>query len=275
MRNCVRIPIAASFFLLALPVFAQPGAPKPPEGPAPRLNGKPDLSGLWQRPYVPDMTVTTPDGKTQVADPSLPNDPATENMKGRKGQALPPRKVLPFTEWGKAQWESYDAAKGDYTGSCLPFGLMRSMNSPDPIQIMQSDQYLSLLYEQNTWFKVFPLDGRKHRDIVPTWFGDSVGHWEGDTLVVDTVNFNGKTRLDTTGHPHSDQIRIVERFQRTDLGHVAYEVTVNDPKTFTRPWKNTRVFTLRPDWEIMEYSCEENNKDFLEGHIKGGVNPGK
>jgi len=269
------MPIAASLFLLALPAFAQPGAPKPPEGPAPRLNGKPDLSGLWQRPYVPDMTVTTPDGKTQVADSSLPNDPATENMKGRNGQPLPPRKLLPFTEWGKTQWESYDAAKGDYTGSCLPFGLMRSMNSPDPIQIMQSDQYLSLLYEQNTWFKVFPLDGRKHRDIVPTWFGDSVGHWEGDTLVVDTVNFNGKTRLDTTGHPHSDQIHIVERFQRADLGHIAYEVTVNDPKTFTRPWKNTRIFTLRPDWEIMEYSCEENNKDFLEGHIKGGINPGK
>jgi hypothetical protein len=275
MTNRVRMPIAASLFLLALPVFAQPGAPKPPEGPAPRLNGKPDLSGLWQRPYVPDMTVTTPDGKTQVADPSLPNDPATENMKGRNGQPLPPRKLLPFTEWGKTQWEAYDAAKGDYTGRCLPFGLMRSMNSPDPIQIMQSDQYLSLLYEQNTWFKVFPLDGRKHRDIVPTWFGDSVGRWEGDTLVVDTVNFNGKTRLDTNGHPHSDQLHIVERFQRADLGHINYEVTVNDPKTFTRPWKNTRIFTLRPDWEIMEYSCEENNKDFLEGHIKGGINPGK
>jgi hypothetical protein len=263
---------AAALFLAALPLVAQP-APKPPEGPAPKLNGKPDFSGLWQRPYVPDMTVTSADGKTQVADPTLPNDPKTENQKGRNGQAVPPRKLLPFTEWGKQQWEAYDAAKGDYTGSCLPFGLMRSMNSPDPIQIMQSNEFLSLLYEQNTWFKVFPLNGAKHRDIVATWFGDSVGHWEGDTLVVDTVNFNGRTRLDTNGHPHSDQLHIIERFQRPDLGHINYEVTVDDPKTFTRPWKNTRVFTLRPDWTIMEYSCEENNKDFLEGHIRGGENP--
>ena len=112
MRNRVRLPIAACFFLVAVPAFAQP-APKPPEGPAPRLNGKPDFSGLWQRPYVPDMTVTSPDGKTQVADASLPNDPATENMKGRNGNPLPPRKLLPFTEWGKQQWEAYDAAKGD------------------------------------------------------------------------------------------------------------------------------------------------------------------
>jgi hypothetical protein len=236
--------------------------PKPPEGPAPTLNGKPDFSGLWQRPYVPDMSVTSPDGKTQVADASLPDDPKVKN-----------HKVLPFTDWGKKQWEAYDPANGDYTGGCLPFGLMRSMNSPDPIQIMQSDKFLSLLYEQNTWFKVLPLDGRKHRDIVATWFGDSVGHWDGDTLVVDSVNFNGKTRLDTIGHPHSDQVHYIERFRRTDLGHIAYEVTVDDPKTFTKSWKNTRIFTLRPDWEIMEYSCEENNKDFLEGHIKGGVVP--
>ncbi len=255
---------SASLSLVALSMAFAQRAPEPPTGPAPKLNGKPDLSGLWQRPYTPDMTVTARDGKTQVADASLPDDPKA-----------PGHKLLPFTDWGKQMWESYDAAKGDYTGSCLPFGLMRSMNSPDPIQIMQSDKYVSLLYEQNTWFKVFPIDGRKHREQVPTWFGDSVGRWDGDTLVVDTVNFNGKTRLDTIGHPHSDQLHIIERFTRTDLGHIAYEVTIDDPKTFTRPWKNTRIFTLRPDWEIMEYSCEENNKDFLEGHIKGGLNPGK
>jgi len=258
--------LAAAFALLSytpVPAAAQGrGGPKPPEGPAPKLNGKPDLSGLWQRPYTPDMTATARDGKTQVADPGV-----TEPDPSKKGQ-----KMLPFTAWGKQQWDAYDAAKGDYTGSCLPFGLMRSMNSPDPIQIMQSDQYVALLYEQNTWFKVIPIDGRPHRDQEPTWFGDSVGHWEGDTLVVDTINFNGKTRLDTNGHPHSDQLHIIEKFTRTDLGHIAYEVTIDDPKTYTRPWKNTRIFNLRPDWQIMEYSCEENNKDFLEGHIKGGIN---
>ena len=107
-----------------------------------------------------------------------------------------------------------------------------------------------------------------HRDGIATWFGDSVGHWEGDTLVVDTVNFNGKTRLDTIGHPHSDQLHLTQRFSRPDLGHITYEVIVDDPKTFTKPWRNVRTLTLRPDWEMMEYSCEENNKSLWEGRIK-------
>jgi hypothetical protein len=216
---------------------------QPPVGPAPRTSsGKPDLSGVWQKPYVPDMTK---DGRDQ------------------KGAA-----ELPFTPWGEAEWKKYDASDGDYTGACLPFGLTRSMNTPEPVQIMQSDAYLALLYEQNSWFKVVPIDGRRHRDGIDTWFGDSVGHWEGDTLVVDTVNFNGRTRLDTVGHPHSDQLHVVERYSRVDRGHLGYEVTIDDPRTFTKSWKNTRTFTLRPDWEIMEYSCEENNKSLWEGRIK-------
>ena len=208
--------VIAVALLAGLSLASAQSVPPAPSGPAPKLNGKPDLSGLWQRPYTPDMTATSRDGKMQVADPTLPVDPKNEN-----------RRLLPYTDWGKQQWESYDAAKGDYTGSCLPFGLMRSMNSPDPIQIMQSDKYVALLYEQNTWFKVIPIDGRKHRDQVATWFGDSVGRWEGETLVVDTINFNGKTRLDTNGHPHSDQLHITERFTRTDAGHIAYEVTID------------------------------------------------
>ncbi len=270
------VGIAALGFAMLAPVAAsaQGRGPKPPEGPAPHLNGKPDFSGLWQRPYVPDMSVTTRNGD-QVADPSLPDAKTPEGEGARKGPPGPPRKELPFTEAGKKVWEAYDAGKGDYTGSCLPFGLIRSMNSPDPIQIMQNDHYMSLLYEQNTWFKVFHIDGKPHRDQVATWFGDSTGKWDGDTLVVDTINFNGKTRLDTIGHPHSDKLHVVERFSRPDLGHIHYEIMIDDPVYYTKAWKNTRTFTLRPDWEIMEYSCEENNKDFLEGHIKGGINPEK
>ena len=84
---------------------------------------------------------------------------------------------------------------------------MRSINSPDPLQIMQDGHdFMAYLFEQNTWFHLFPIDGRPHTKGIPTWFGDSVGHWEGDTLVIETVNFNGKTRLDTNGHPHSDQL---------------------------------------------------------------------
>jgi hypothetical protein len=216
---------------------------QPPAGPTPRTpSGKVDFSGVWQKPYVPDLTKDGKDYKG-VAD-------------------------LPFTASGEADWKKYDAAEGDYTGACLPFGMTRSVNTPEPMQIMQSDTYFTFLFEQNSWFTVVPIDGRQHRKGVPTWFGDSVGHWEGDTLVIDTVNFNGKTRLDTIGHPHSDQLHLIQRFSRPDLGHISHEMIIEDPRTFTRPWKNTRTFTLRRDWEIMEYSCEENNKSLREGRIK-------
>ena len=216
---------------------------KPPEGPTPRTPaGKVDFSGVWSKPYVPDMTK---DGRDQ------------------KGMA-----VLPFTPWGEAEWKKYDAAEGDYTGACLPFGITRSVNTPEPMQIIQNDKYFAFLFEQNSWFVVVPMDGRPHRQGIPTWFGDSVGRWEGDTFVIDTVNFNGRTRLDTIGHPHSDQLHVVQRFSRPDLGHIAFEMTVEDPKTYTKPIVNTRTFTLRPDWEMMEYSCEENNKSLWEGRIK-------
>jgi hypothetical protein len=95
-----------------------------------------------------------------------------------------------------------------------------------------------------------------------------VGSWDGDALVITTTNFNGFTRLDTNGHPHSDQMTLTERMTRTDLGHIAYQLTVNDPKTYTKPLVSNRNFTLRTDWEILEYSCEENNKGVIEGRIK-------
>ncbi len=115
-------------------------------------------------------------------------------------------------------------------------------------------------------------DGRSHPKDLPILCGSETrlleGGGDGDTLVVDTIGFNDKTNLDTVGHPHSDALHLIERFTRTDDKHIAYEVTIDDPKAFTRPWKNARIFTLRPDWEVMEYSCEENNKDFTDGHIK-------
>ena len=214
------------------------------KGKAPRKpNGKPDFSGVWQSPRMADVT------KDVACCKGVPQ--------------------LPFTAWGKQQWESYDAAKGDYAGSCLPFGLLRSVGGPHPIQIMQDDKYIAMLYEQNSWFHITPIDGRPHRpDADPSWFGDSVGHWEGDTLVIDTIAFNGKTKVDTIGHPISDQLHTIERFRRTDLGHIAYTLTIDDPKAYTKAWDSVRTWTLRPEWEIEEYSCEENNKSLWEGRIK-------
>ena len=219
-----------------------------PTGPAPRLpSGRPDLSGVWARPYVPDMTLDQ------------------ENQRGSAD--------LPFTAWGLQNWESYDPADGDYTGSCMPYGFTRSVNGPFPIKVMQSDQYVTLLFELNTWFHVIPVDGREHpEDPHPTWFGHSVGRWEGDTLVVETIGFNGYTRLDTIGHPHSDELHLTQTFERVDAGHIEYTVTVEDPKTYTEPWTNTRTFTLMQGG-LIEYSCEENNRSLWEGRIKHWIPP--
>ena len=245
----VTIAAMLALFCFTPPAAGQRGAPKAPTGPAPRLaNGKPDFSGVWQTPRMADVT------KNEACCKGVP--------------------VLPYTAWGKQQWDAYDASKGDYAGSCLPFGLLRSVGGPHPVQIVQNDKYMAFLWEQNSWFHVTPIDGRPHpKDPEATWFGNSVGHWEGDALIIDTIAFNGKTRVDTDGHPVSDQLHTIERYVRRDMGHIDYVLTIDDPKTYTRKWDSVRTWTLHPEWEIMEYSCEENNKDLYEGHITKGVNP--
>ena len=226
--------------LIMLPLLAQNVAPQDiPHTP----DGKPDLNGVWDRPYVPDMSRSA----------------ANQQGPGK----------LPFTPWGEDDFKTYDVTKFDYTGHCLPQGLTRSMNSPFPIEIFQTAKRVAVLYEAWNVFHVVPTDGRDFpKDLNPTWMGTSIGKWDGNTLVVDTKGFNGKTRLDTVGHPLTDQLHVTERYTRTDAKHLTYEVIVDDPKAYSTPWKNVRTFTLRPDWEIMEYSCEENNRDLTEGHIK-------
>ena len=213
-------------------------------------DGKPSLSGVWEIPYVPDMSKT-----------------------GRPGPGGAPTQVgpgaLPFTAWGEQDFKNYDPARFDYTAHCLPLGWTRQMNTPMPLEIMQEPNRIAILFEAWQTYKVIPTDGREHpKNVDSTWFGNSVGRWEGDTLVIDTIGFNEKTRLDTIGHPHSDQLHVVERLTRTDAKHIGYEVTITDPKAYKEPFTNKRVFTLRPDWELMEYSCEENNKEVTEGHVK-------
>ncbi len=213
-------------------------------------SAKPDFSGVWERPYVPDMT---------------------KNGKDQQGSG-----ELPFTAWGAEQWKAYNAEAFDYTGHCLPQGLTRSMNSPFPIQIVQTPATFVVLYEAWNVFHVAPITRGPipvnakgfPKDMYPTWMGTSVARWDGDTMVVETTGFNGKTNLDTVGHPHSDQMSVTERYTLTDPKHIRYEVTLTDPKTYTKPVSNVRTFTLRTDWEVMEYSCMENNKDLLDGHLK-------
>ena len=220
--------------------------------PAPRLpNGKPDFSGVWARPGVQDMTRT------------VKNANGTSNV----GEPNP----LPFTPWGQAQWDNYNATKnGDYAGSCMPFGWIRSF-TPHPMQILQNNENIAFLFEQSTMFQVVNTEGLPHRkDWPPTWFGDSRGHWDGDALVIEAVNFNGWTKLGTIGHPMSDQAKLTMTFKRPDMGHMQFKWVLEDPKTYTRPIGNERVFVLTPDVELMEYSCMEGN---LQALIDGAITP--
>jgi len=232
-------------------------------------DGKPDLRGIWMPPYVPDMTVNRRDQRGFAVAPFSVDDTA---QKRQALYAAGNHAELPFTEWGLKDWSTYDAATGDYTGSCLPFGLQRSMNAPYPFQIMQDERYVAFLFEINTWHHVVKIGAEWPKEIEPTWFGASIARWDGDTLVVETRGFNGFTRLDTVGHPHSDALHLTQTFRRLDARRMAYTVTVEDAKTYTKPWTNERTFTLL-DGPLLEYSCEENNKSLWEGRIKPWTPP--
>jgi len=224
----------------------------PPKGPASRLpNGRPDFSGVWDHQYVPDMTATN------QRNPAMQKGP----------------KELPFTPAGLENMKQYNPERdGDYTGMCMPYGLTRSMNAPYPIQIFQNDKYVAFLFEVSTWFHVVPFRNGHPKEVDSTWFGNSIAKWDGDTLVVDTIGFNGFTRLDTVGHPQSDKLHVVQTFKHVDAGHVAYTVTIDDPAIYTQPWTNERIMTLS-NGELLEYSCEENNKSLWEGRIKLWIPP--
>jgi hypothetical protein len=242
----------------------------------PRLaNGKPDLSGHWANPYTPDMAL-----KGRVLDPAtrkpldLSRAPISDAIPPASGSA--PRTVdLPYTEWGLQRWKTYDPVNdGDYAGSCLPFGMSRNINSPHGVQLLQTPQALALMFEQNTWFHWVPTAGQKWPpDMPPSWNGVSTGRWDGDTLIVETTGFNGYTRLDTAGHPHSKQLKLTNTFRRIDATTIEHTVTVHDPKTYTRDWMNLRTWRLKPDTDmLLEYSCEENNLDNL---MNGTIKPWK
>ncbi len=265
--------LAAGAFVHAQTNFPTPVPTNAPTGPAPRLpNGRPDFTGVWQRPYAPDMSRN---GRGQQGYAEAPFTPADTQARRDELRRSGNDSELPYTAAGLNDWKTYDPSNGDSTGSCMPFGMSRSMNSPDPMQIMQSDKHIALLFEQNTWFHLIYMDGREHpKNLEPTWFGHSIGKWDGDTLIVDTVGFNGWTRLDTNGHPHSDALHMIQTLRRTDAGHIAYTVTIDDPKAYTKPWKNERTFTLM-NTELIEYSCEENNRDLRGGHIKLWTPPEK
>ncbi len=194
-----------------------------PSGPTPRTSdGKPDFSGVWIGL------------QTNLGRPSL----------------------LPWAD-ALFQERAANGAKDHPSAHCLPADVI--LQSPFLYKVVQKSDLIVLLWEGNLpGFDQIFLDGRAHpTNAFPTWMGHSVGHWEGDTLVVDTVNFNDRSWLGIT--PHTDQLHIVQRYRRPDLGHLEKDVTIEDPGALKEPWKFHVSWELAPGEEVMEMVCDQND----------------
>jgi hypothetical protein len=174
---------------------------------------------------------------------------------------LKPEEILP---WAAAVYkERAENFRKDTDGiACLPPGPKAGISGLSfPMKIVQTPGLVVVLYEYQTIFRQIFVDGRTLPDDPnPTWMGYSVGKWDGDTLVVTTAGFNDKTTLDLGGHPHTDALRVTERFHRRDVGRIDLQVTLDDPKAYTRPWTLPIELDLMPDGELIEYVCE-NERD--------------
>lgn len=241
------------------------GLPRDAEGrpiltaPPPRAaDGKPDLSGVWQ------------------------SDPDPAGVKGGIEGIVTPRHMVDLTTGmlDSSALMRPDAAaiyqaRGDNqfrdnpSIRCLPLGVPRLDSYTHPFKIVQTPMLVLVLYESQTTFRQIFLDGRSlPKDPQPAWYGYSIGRWDGETLVVESSGFNDKTWLDGSGHPHSESMRLTERFTRRSVGRLDIEVTIDDPVMYTRPLRYTQSQSLLPDGELIEYVCNENHEANLP-HVKG------
>jgi len=206
---------------------AAAGGPKQ----VPRANGKPDLSGVY------DFSGGGPGGR------------------GGRGAGPDSPVVKPGAEKFEVIRPENDTGR---TSDCMPLAGPQAFSVPYQFQIVQSAHHVAILHGYPGTFRIIPTDGGPHpADPDPTWMGDSVAHWEGDTLVVDSVGFNDKTEIN--GFKHTDKLHIVERFSRPEYGALQYEATLDDPNVFAKPFTVKRTFALRPDLaKVDEFVCEHN-----------------
>jgi hypothetical protein len=248
-----RILISLLFACVSAPASAQwlnvrsVGIPRLPNGkpdlsaPAPRdADGKPMISGLW------------------MPDPRYIGDIAHD------------LKDVPFQPWAKELYAQRRAnnSKDDPTGRCMVGGVPRNDAVPYPFKIYQLPGATLILYEAVHSYRQIFSDGRElPKDPNPAWLGYSVGKWVGNDFVVTTSGFNDEVWLDNNGHPATNQLHVTERFRRKDFGHMDIEITIDDSKAYTKPWSITLPLTFLPDTELLEYMCNENNRDL--DHLVG------
>ena len=238
--------------------YSVPGIPRKADG-RPDLmartqkarDGKPDLSGIWQA--QPDR-IDTPQGTNGEDLPKYFLD-ITRDL---------PSSAVPFHPWAAELYRERSAthAKDDPISRCLPLGVPRSDADALPFKIIQTSNHVVMLHEGDGSFRQIFLDGRPlPKDPQPSWRGYSVGRWEKDVLVVDTIGFNDKGWLDAFGHPHSDAMKVTERLRRPNFGHLEIRITIDDPKTYRQPLTYTQMARLDPDNELIETVCNENERD--------------
>jgi hypothetical protein len=250
------VPVAAQWLHLTTP-----GIPRTPDGkpdlsaPAPKTyGGKPDFSGMW----VPRDILPCDTKARGVQCVELPLTPQLVNFAaGLKGG-------LPYQPWAAdlVKSRSKDVGYLDPHTHCMPPNFPRAWAFPETEKIFQTPTQLVILHEFNASYRQIFFDGRKlPDDMLPTWNGYSVAHWEGDTLVVESAGYRDDSWLDTAGNFFSSQARVTERIRRPNFGSLDIDVTVNDTKVFTRPW--TVSLHMKPllDTEMIDFICLENNKD--------------
>jgi hypothetical protein len=253
--------------------YPAPGIPRTRDGKpdltAPILraaNGKPDLSGVWQVEPTPLNELTRLFG--DLSPFSVPGDDLRAlskyivNILADFDPAKAP--VRPEAADLVRQRRGTDSP----LSRCLPIGVPADELIPGPFKVIQTPGLILVRNEYENTVRQIYTDGRKHpADPEPLWLGYSVGMWEADTLIVDTVGFNDKGWLDIFGHPHSEALHVVERLHRRDFGHLDVQVTIDDPKMYTAPFTIKFTELLLPDGDVTEYFCAENEKD--RTHIEG------
>ena len=278
--------VAAMVFLVPAPTrllgqwppYPTAGVPKTADGkpdltaPARRTpDGKPDLSGVWQYMRPPAAPGTTP----PPAPPPTPGQaPDIIPLAVRQSQfwnlGAAFKDGLPFQPWASELHRQRVASnsKDNPDAHCLPLGLMQLHTHGQPRKMIQTQGVIVVLYEANGGVRQIFTDGRPlPKNPEPWWFGYSTGKWDGDTLVVETVGLRDLGWLDVEGSPLTESGRILERFRRVDYGHLEIEVTIDDPKAYTKPWSVTVHQRVLLDTDLIEFICQENEKD--QPHLAG------